>query len=75
MISVGRNSCQYGLGGGHFEQVLAGGFDKLFDVHFDHFLVVFLAGLFCFHASHSRDGWRPRLWRKRGLEVTGFDPV
>jgi hypothetical protein len=63
------------LARGHREQVLAGRFDKLLDVHFDRFLVILLTGLDFFHASHSRDAPASRLLRERCAEVTGFDLV
>lgn len=69
------NGGQDGLGWHHREQVLAGSFDKLLDIHFGRFLFILLAGLIFFHASHSRDVPASRLLRERCAEVTGFDLV
>jgi len=63
------------LGGEQPEQVLAGGFHELPDVHFDHVAGFLLLGLLFVDALHSMGGHAARLLRERGVDVTGVDAL
>jgi len=63
------------LDGKQTEQVLAGGFHELPDVHFEHVAEFLLLGLWFIDVSHFMDGQAARLLRERGVDVTGFDAL
>lgn len=55
--------------------MLASGFQKILDIHFDYFHVFLLVGLLFFHGVHFKARHAVGLLRLRAAEVTGLDVV